>query len=197
MAAASAPYGLRPVNRLDGSPYAGPSRQYRIANAYNTSIFYGDAVTLVTAGVVQKDTGTDAMTPIGIFMGCSYTDPNTGQKLFKQHYPASTAAADIRAYVVDDPDVVMKAVVCSSGTTVGTVAVTEIGANMAVIQTAGSTVTGNSYVAVNSGSNATTNTLPLRIIDVVAESDSTATTFTEVLVKWNVGHQFRNTQGLA
>lgn len=46
------------------------------------------------------------MTTIGIFMGVKYTDPTTGQLTFNQYYPASTAADDIMAYVLTDPDVV-------------------------------------------------------------------------------------------
>ena len=196
MPAVSAPYGLRPVSMLNGTPYAGATRQMRIAANYNTSIFYGDVVKMQNTGYIAKDTGTDTATPIGVFMGCSYTDPNTLQKLFKQFYPATTNASDIMAYVVDDPNVLFKAAICSSGTTMATLTIADIGANVALLQNTGSTLTGNSTNAINSGSPNTTNTLPLRIVDIVAESDSTATTFTEVLVKWNVGHQYSNTQGL-
>lgn len=196
MPAVAAPYGLRPVSMLNGTPYAGATRQMRIAANYNTSIFYGDVVKMLNTGYIAKDTGTDTATPIGVFMGCAYTDPNTLQKLFKQYYPATTNASDIVAYVVDDPNVLFKAAICSSGTTMATLSVADIGANVALIQNTGVTTSGNSTNAINSGSPATTNTLPLRIVDIVAESDSTATTFTEVLVKWNVGHQYNNTQGL-
>ena len=40
----SAPYGLKPINLYGGTPFAGATRQYKIASAYNTSIFYGDVV---------------------------------------------------------------------------------------------------------------------------------------------------------
>jgi len=41
------PYGLRPINSVDGKPYAGATRQLPIASNYNTAIFYGDVVTVV------------------------------------------------------------------------------------------------------------------------------------------------------
>ena len=66
------------------------------------------------------------MTPIGVFMGVTYTDPSTSQVTFRQNYPASTAASDIQAYVCDATDVLFKAVVVSSGTTVGDLAITDI-----------------------------------------------------------------------
>ena len=95
----SSPYGLVPVKLLSGVPYVGTVRHYKIASNYGTAIFYGDAVKLVTGGTVERDTFDAAMTPIGVFMGVSYTDPGTSQKTFRQSYPASTVASDIEAYV--------------------------------------------------------------------------------------------------
>ena len=39
-----APYGLVPINSVDGKPYAGATRQLPIASTYNTAIFNGDIV---------------------------------------------------------------------------------------------------------------------------------------------------------
>ena len=98
-----APYGLVPINLIGGQPYAGSTRQMKIASGYATDIFNGDVVKRAADGTVQKETGTATVTAtgvIGVFVGCSYTDPNTEQKVFKQYYPASTVASDIMAYVV-------------------------------------------------------------------------------------------------
>lgn len=190
-----APYGLRPVKLVSGSPYNGVTRQYPIASAYNTNVFYGDPVTLVTDGTVERDTADAAMTPIGVFVGCSYTDPNTKQKLFSQHYPANTAASDIKAFVVDGTDVLFKVAVVSSGTTIGDLALTDVGANAALVDNTGDTNTGNSRVAV-SDTSATTNTLPVRIVELVEETKNASGGYTEALVKWNAGHQFNNTTGV-
>ena len=189
------PYGLKPVKMLNGSPYSGATRQYRIASAYSTAIFYGDVVKLVTAGGVERDTADAAMTPIGVFMGCTYTDPSTSQITFKQYWPASTVASDAMAYVVDDPNVLFKVAVVSSGTTMADLAIADIGANVQMVDNTGSTVTGNSKIAVDDTS-ATTNTFPLRVVDVVTETKTSATAFPEVLVKWCAGHMFNNTTGV-
>lgn len=190
-----APYGLVPVKLLSGTPFAGVTRQYSIASGYATSIFNGDAVKLVTGGTVERDTFDAAMTPIGVFMGCSFTDPNTSQLTFKQYYPASTAASDIVAYVVDATDVLFKAAVVSSGTTIGDLAITDIGANVAGVDNTGSTVTGNSQCAI-SDTSATTNTLPFRIVELVEETKNSSGGYTEAYVKWNAGHMFDNTTGI-
>ena len=190
-----APYGLRPVKMISGSPYTGVTRQYRIASAYNTNIFYGDVVKLVTGGTVERDTADAAMTPIGVFMGCTFTDPGTSQPTFKQYWPASTVASDAFAYVVDDPNGLFKVAVVSSGTTISSLAITDIGANLQMVDNSGSTTTGNSKIAANATS-ATTNTFPLRVVDVVTETKTSSTAFPEALVKWCAGHQFDNTTGV-
>jgi hypothetical protein len=41
------PYGLIPVKLISGVPFVGVTREYKIASGYGTSIFNGDAVTLV------------------------------------------------------------------------------------------------------------------------------------------------------
>lgn len=192
------PYGLVPINLIGGQVFAGATRQIPIASGYATSVFYGDVVKIVAAGTLEKDTGTNAATPVGVFLGCSYTDPVYG-KTFRQYYPASVAASDIMAYVQDDPDALYKVAVASSGTTIGYVNRNAVGGNAALIQNAGSTTTGNSKVALNSGSVATTNTLPVRIVDVVPETATAGNpgSYTEVIVKWNQGmHQYLNPTGV-
>ena len=191
----SGPYGLVPVKLLSGTPYAGTVRQYKIASGYGTAIFYGDAVKLVTGGTVERDTFDAAMTPIGVFMGVSYTDPNTNQKTFRQNYIASTSASDIEAYVCDATDVLFKVAVVSSGTTIGDLAQTDVGANVAGVDNTGDSINGNSRCAI-SDTSATTNTLPFRIVELVEETKNSSGGFTAAYVKWNAGHAFDRTTGI-
>ena len=192
MATTAAPFGARPVSTTSASgSFNGKVQHLRIASGYATAIFNGDFVKMVAAGVIEKDTGTATLTTIGIFMGCKYTDPTTGQLTFNQYFPASTAADDIMAYVITDPDVVflMQAD--------GAIAQTALGSNFDVIQTAGTTSIGNSKNAVDADSTATTNTLPLRIYDFYDGPSSTiGDAFTDALFKFNVGHAYRNTTGV-
>ncbi len=192
MATSATPTGAEPVDTLSASgSFTGKVRHIKIASGYGTAIFYGDFVKLVSSGTVEKDTGTTSLTPVGVFMGCSYTDPSTNQKTFNQTFPASTAASDIMAYVLDDPNVLMQ----MQGD--ATLAQTTLGNNVAVVQTAGSTTIGRSKNAVDSSTVATTNTLPLRIVDFVDGPTSTVgDAFTDVIVKFNVGHIYVNTTGI-
>jgi len=192
MSATATPMGAEPVGTLSASgSYTGKVRHYKIASNDSTAIFYGDFVKMTSAGVVTLDNGTTSLTPIGVFMGCSYTDPNTNQLTFSQFYPASTVASDIDAYVLNDPFVEMR----MQGD--ATLAQTALGNNAAVVQTAGSTSIGRSRNAFDSSTIATTATLPVKLIEFVEGPDSTVgDTYTDVIVMFNVGHQLLNTTGI-
>ena len=147
----SAPYGLKPVNLVGGRVFAGATRQFPIASGYAANIFNGDVVKLINDGTIQKDTGTATATPVGVFVGCSYTSPALGYQLFSQYYPTGTVASDIVAYVVDDPDALFKVAVTAAGTAnIATVARTAVGNNSVLIQTAGNTATGDSKISISS-----------------------------------------------
>jgi hypothetical protein len=192
-----APYGLKPINLIGGQVFAGATRQIPIASGYATNLLNGDVVKLVSNGTLEKDTGTTTATPVGIFLGCRYTDPSLGYELYSQYFPANTVASDIVAYVADDPDQLFKVAVVSGTTVIAGVGRTVVGNNVALVQNAGTTTTGNSKVAVLSSSAATTNTLPIRVIDVIPDTKTGSDTFVELVVKWNWGmHQYQNATGV-
>ena len=169
----SAPYGLKPINLIGGQVFAGSTREYAIPYGYATDIFYGDIVGLTRGNVQRLSVSTGTLgTVVGIFLGCSYTNPTTKQKTFSQYWPASTAAGDAVAIVCDDPDTVFKAVVCSSGTTVASGARAMIGQNLAMINNSGNANTGDSKNALLAPSDtpATTDALPVRVLGVVPDT---------------------------
>jgi hypothetical protein len=182
MATTATPNGAEPVNTLSASgSYTGKVRHMKIASAYNTAIFYGDFVKLVAAGTVEKAAVTTSVVAgtVGIFVGCSYTDPSTSQMTFNQQFPADTAASDIMAYVVDDPKLVFKMQADEA------IAQTGLGNNISAVSTAGSTSIGRSKNALDGGSIATTNSLPLRVLEFVEGPTSTVgDTYTDCLVTY-------------
>ena len=192
MAATATPMGAEPVGTLSASgSFSGKVRHIKIASGYATNIFYGDFVKMVAAGVIEKDTGTATFTPVGVFMGCAYTDPNTKQKTFSQMWPSGTVASDAVGYVIDDPDAVFRMQSDES------LAQTDLGNNIGVVQTAGSTDIGRSKNALDGSTAATTATLPLRIVEFVDGPDSAVgDAFTDALVFFNFGdHQYRQSTG--
>lgn len=193
----SAPYGLKPVNLVGGLPFAGATRSFKIASGYAANIGNGDLVTIVTGGTIEKDTGTTTATPVGVFLGCSYTNPATKQKLFSQYWPTGTVASDAVGFVAEDPNTLYKVAVVSGTTVVAGVSMAVIGSNMSLVQNAVNTNTGDSTVAVLSTSTAATGTLPIRVIDVVPDTATGADSFVELIVKINMtSHQYLNATGV-
>ena len=172
------PYGLKPINLIGGQPFAGSTRELPIQYAYATDIFYGDFVVLsrgfITRASVSTGTGVNQVT--GIFVGVTYTDAVTKQKRFSQYWPASTLAGDALAYVVDDPDTVFRAAVCSATTVIASGALALVGTNLSMINNTGSTATGNSANAVLAPTATPVSTiLPVRCVGV---ADDTAVSVT-------------------
>ena len=202
MASVASPYGLRPVNLIGGLPFAGATRQYKVAASNTNAIFNGDLVQLSSAGLPSavSSTPTAGTTAgiVGVMVGCRYIN-TLGQVIYQQYLPATTATAtnDCWIYVVDDPNTLYQVQgtaalgTFNSGTN-GSGWPGAIGKNTTLtFSTAGSTATGNSGVALTVGANgatlATTATLAVRIVDVV--QGTTADSYPEFIVKLNVGVQ--------
>jgi len=191
MATTATPYGLKAVNHIGGTPYAGSTRLLPIASGYATNIYNGSVVAIVAAGTVEivTDLGNNADAfpagVIGVFVGCTYTDPNAGTVVFRQNWPTGTVADDAQAYIIDDPDVIFMAQADGAVTQV------DLGqnTNFAAVQstTTGDTTNGNSNSAVSS-TTADTATIAFRIVDFVDSPTSTVgDAFTDLLIKFNAG----------
>jgi len=165
----SASYGFKPVNLIGGQVYAGSTRNLPISYGYNTNIFYGDFVNLAS-GYVASVANTIATPTTGVFLGCTYTNPTTKQKLFSQYWPAGTLAGDAEAIIADDPDLIFKVAVTTAAgaTTIGSASSLLIGANMAGNTVTGSTSTGNSAGAVVGS--VVTSTGNFRVVDFVLDT---------------------------
>ena len=137
----NAPYGLQIVQSQIGNGGTQKLGQYFIyadatgQNTYNANIFQGDMVkyypartaaawdpllgTIVPA--LTPRAGQDATSiigvPVGIFIGCQFTDALTGYQVNSDYWPASRqvkAGTRIIAWVNDDPEVVFKVQISTS-----------------------------------------------------------------------------------
>ena len=201
MATTATPYGLKAVNHIGGTPYAGSTRLLPIASGYAINIYNGSVVLIAAAGTIEivTDLGNNAdqfpAGVIGVFVGVTYTDPNAGTVVFRQNWPTGTVADDAQAYIIDDPDVVFMAQAD------GAVTQADLGqnTNFAAVQstTTGDTTNGNSNSAVSS-TTATTATIAFRIVDFVDSPTSTVgDAFTDLLLKFNAGiHSYTNSTGI-
>lgn len=185
MTATAAPFGLRPIGRLGGGTVE--TRAYPILSSESTRICYGDVVKLTDAGAtttIQKDTGTTTATPIGIFLGCQFIDLNSKQLTFSQQW-SGAANTEGMAFVVDDPAALFA---IQADATVNN---DDLAANAALVQGASSADLSISRVSLDISTAATTNTLPLRIVDWLGgyNGDEYGTAFPIMVCRFNAGHQ--------
>ena len=205
MAATASPYGLRPINRIDGMPYAGATQTFLIDPAGEaTNIFYGQVVIIGADGylAISTATGADITTnnlggngigAIGVFVGCQYVNAQ-GQVINSQYYPSGTTGV-VTAKVITDPSVAFQAQLDGSG------AQSVLGTNtfFAAVQSTstGSTTTGNSTSALDAS--VVTTAAAFRIVGFVEIEGFSAIgdAFTDVLVKFNPSaHSYLNNVGL-
>ena len=167
MANQDAAFGLRPIGRIGGTPYTGGQSRYRIAANYGTAIFQGDMVMQVTGGTVEIHADGGTVPIVGVFNGCQFTDPTTGEQKFSNFYPASTNASDIIAFIIDDPMVVFEVQADAA------FPIADLFGNFDIVYTtAGSTTTGisGSELKVTDGGTATT--LSLKAIDISQDPEN-------------------------
>ena len=195
------PFGLRPVGKLDQGSLE-PIRQYPIASTYGTAIAIGDVVQLVdntNVVTIEKQSGTGDTTTeidiVGIFMGCTYTDPTLGYVVHSPLWPASTVATDAIAYVCDDPDALF--LIQADGAP-GNATAEIFGKNAALVQTAPNTSLKASRVTLDISTLSTDPQLPVRIIDYKGgfTGDEVGTSFPTLVCKFNY-HQHSSTTGSA
>jgi hypothetical protein len=207
----SAPYGLEPINLIGGQVFAGSTRQLPITTSavnYATAIFSGDVVQLTSTGTVIVSTlagqASAVAGVVGVFLGCSYTNPSTKQKLFSQFWPgAASGITDAVAYINDDPDTLYKvasvgATANSTGLVIAPVQQAALGENAVLVLNTGSTTTGNSAIGLYSAGTLTS--LPMRIVDLVPDTAYVSggnIVYPEVIVKFNFGyHSYYNAVGV-
>jgi len=190
----SKPYGFKPVNLIGGQVFAGATQKMRIASAYATSIGCGDLLIKVNDGTVARSAATTAKPTggfAGVFLGCEFINPTTGQLQFQQNFVGGTTVTTgfITAYVCVDPDALFQVAIVSGTTVVTGVQYTSVGDNATLVNNTSITASGNSQIALLE-STATTDSLPIRIVDVVPDTAYESggnTLYPEVIVKINFG----------
>ena len=200
MATTASPYGLKAVNHIGGTPYAGSTRLLPIASGLAQNIFNGSVVGITGAGTVTlvTDAGTNGdpfpAGVIGVFVGVTYTDPNSGNITFRQNWPTGTVTADAQAYVIDDPAVIFQVQAN------GAVTAADLGQCCSIIAQTTNTGTlssGNSTTAVNAATTSV-NADAFKIVGFVDSPTSTVgDAFTDLLVKFNpVAHAYTSGVGI-
>jgi hypothetical protein len=163
----------------------------------SAAIYNGDVIQLSSAGnpaaLAATPTAGTTSGIIGVCLGVRYVNPATKQSNYAQFLPANAITSgytDVFLVVADDPDLVFQVQGTAAFGSLTNGAAGAVGKNAALgFVTAGSAATGNSGVNVIVGTNgaslALTATLAMRVVGVVAGTETDA--FPELLVKFNQG----------
>lgn len=180
MANVSAPFGLKAVRKIDGSMPNYQANLYAISSSDNTAIFRGDLVKDAGNGFISKalynSTSHDLL---GVFDGCDFFSTAVGRRIWSPYWPGSGAlAGTINAYVIVDLDLIFE--VQSAGS--AAVAITDIQSNATFVAApAGNTTTGQSTLALDQATIATTSTFPMRIVGLSQRVDNDNTSANNVV----------------
>jgi hypothetical protein len=187
MANADTPFGLKPVRHRNGAPYTGAARVYSVAAGDGTAIYVGDLVT--AAGTAQTINGVVYQDVVQSATGDIFQGVVVGVLPVTQDSLKYRAASTQRLLLVaDDPDLVFEIQEVSGGTPL---AANDIGLNANIVVAAGSTVTGMSGMELNNATEATTNTLDVKIQGFVNRVDNEIGEHAKWLVALN-RHRYAN-----
>lgn len=181
--------GGRPVKYLNGRPYNGAFNTYTFASGDTTAAYIGDLVTHTgtytadatgTKGVVTQSAASQS-NAVGFIVGFK-VDPTDLSLNYRK------ASTDRDVFVADDPDLLFE--IQESGN----IGIAAAGLNADIVVGTASTTTGLSGMELDSDTEATTTTLPLKIHAMVAREDNEVGTNAKWLVSLNTPWQ-RNTTG--
>jgi hypothetical protein len=175
MANANTPFGLRPVRYLNGAPWNGQVTRYHVKSNYAVDLFIGDPVVMTgdTAaypatvngipadGLPNVQIGVAGSAWVGAIVGFE-VNPGALDVIYG---PASTARI---ALVADDPNLIFEMQEIGTGTPL---AATDQGLNANGVAASGSTVTGLSGWVIDNTTEATSNTLNVKLMRLVQRAD--------------------------
>ncbi len=182
MANTNNPKGLSPVKFLSGAPWTGQARIYSVAAGDSTALHIGDPVLDAgtsqtwSNGDVTKDVVKAATTDVitGVVVAVL---PDTRDSLI--YRAASTAR---RVFVADSPDLLFEVQEGTGGTAL---TANDLGLNISFAAGTPSTATGYSGVTIDNGTEATTNTLALKLVEFVNRPDNAIGDSAKWLVRIN------------
>ncbi len=181
------PRGLVPVRDVYSTPYNGGVNTYATASGDSTAIFVGDPVKLsgtsqTINGMVYADVDQGATGDVIVGVVTSVVPATSDSLVYR-------AASTVRLVTVcDDPNALFEIQEVSGGTPL---AIADIGLNANFVVGSGSTYTGLSGVELNNASEASTNTLDLKIVGLVNRADNAVGEHAKWYVRIN-RHQYAN-----
>ena len=179
MANINGAFGLKPYGMLGSAPNSVGTTEYRIASDNSNSLFQGQPVIPIAAGVIDdlQAAAGGSVSIVGVFNGCEYVSSTTGEKVFSNYWPGAGADSNfpVKAFLYDDPSMLFTIVTSNvqSGNDTEAELRTAVFANIQLANgNSGSTVTGKSSATADLNTVATTNSHALRIMGILDDPEN-------------------------
>lgn len=167
MANPNAPMGLQPVRGVNSQTVTGGPRLYSHASGDATALYRGDPVKIAgTAQTINGITTPDIVRAAtgdviaGVFIGALNTT--------RDSTTYGAASTQYQCFIDDDPNSLFEIQDISTGTPL---TVNDVGLNINFVAGTGSTFTGLSGFTLDNSTEAGTNTLDLKLVDLVNRAD--------------------------
>ena len=172
-------FGLKPYGMLGSAPNSVGTTEYRIASDNSNSLFQGQPVIPIAAGVIDdlQAAAGGSVSIVGVFNGCEYVSSTTGEKVFSNFWPGSGADSNfpVKAFLYDDPSMLFTIATSNvqSGNDTEAELRTAVFSNIQLANgNSGSTVTGKSSATADLNTVATTNSHALRIMGILDDPEN-------------------------
>jgi hypothetical protein len=179
MANINGAFGLKPYGMLGSAPNSVGTTEYRIASDNSNSLFQGQPVIPIAAGVIDdlQAAAGGSVSIVGVFNGCEYVSSTTGEKVFSNFWPGSGADSNfpVKAFLYDDPSMLFTIATSNvqSGNDTEAELRTAVFSNIQLANgNSGSTVTGKSSATADLNTVATTNSHALRIMGILDDPEN-------------------------
>jgi hypothetical protein len=156
MANTQAPFGFRPIRRVDGAAWSSNITTRKMQNNAG-ALNRGDLVQQLADGTIAVAAAGLNHVNLGVFVGCHYLSNALGYPIWTNYWPGAGAIGLVDAMILDDPNVVFEA-----QANAGNLTLADVGINMDIVVNA--STTGFSKMALNDGTKAVTATFPWRMV---------------------------------
>ena len=133
MANTNAPFGFRPIRRLDGAAWTGNHTTRKMQNNAG-ALNRGDVVQQLADGTVAVSAAAIGHGNIGVFVGCHYLAAALGYPIWSNYWPGAGALGQVDAFIIDDPLVVYEVLASA-----GPITAADYGANADIVVNASTT----------------------------------------------------------
>ena len=188
-----APFGFRPIKRLDGAPWSSKLTQVKIqptAGALNR----GDLVKQLADGTVAAAAPADGHVVRGVYLGCHYLSATLGYNIWSNYWPGSGALSQyVDGFILDDPSVIFEAQASA-----GPITLANIGMNCDIVVNA--STTGFSKWALGAPTTTASTAFPFTVYALgnngvyISDGYDSANANNIVEVRWN--EMFMKTAGI-